>query len=78
MHCVSASCECEPSIASSSDTDDQLHTRVESPSCWIAVLPACTAQTYAFFYCASRMPESLSKLHAESATQLVLQITVFG
>jgi hypothetical protein len=53
---------------------DQLHTRVESPSCmWIAVLPACTAQTYAFFYCASRMPESLSKLHAESATQLVLQ-----
>jgi hypothetical protein len=27
---------------------DQLHTRVESPSCmWIAVLPACTAQTYA-------------------------------
>jgi hypothetical protein len=51
---------------------DQLHTRVESPSCmWIAVLPACTAQTYALLLCIPYARVIVSSM--QSATQLVLQ-----
>jgi hypothetical protein len=46
---------------------DQLHTRRVSflhVDCCVACLHRSNIR---FFYCASRMPESLSKLHAESA-----------
>jgi hypothetical protein len=47
MHCVSAN-DADQALQVPQTLIDQLHTRVESPSCmWIAVLPACTAQTYA-------------------------------